>query len=356
MMKEKFIQRISLVIIVLLVLVSSCKQKETSITPDDSPVLPARGFFMGILPNPMQGQGFDSVYKQVAQYAEFAPVWGRPTTFYNLAADLSGSWGKTFVTNLIRGNDMFPIIHLSFIGAGMMLVSPPGIVNPTMSNPEWRAAYKNAAIDVVHAIRPLYLSLGNEVNYWFETYDTLSSNPNGFQYYVSLYEEIYDTLKIISPQTKIFCTFAREIVSEYREANLSVLNMFDANKLDLLVFTSYPHSVQTINRPTDIPNDYYSRIDSIMPGKQFGFSEIACPSMPAFGGDSAQAEFLTLASGQLTRSQGMNLHLFGWAWLHDIDSNDYTGLIKTDGIEKLAYSVWKNLSTSGKSGLDGSHP
>ncbi len=167
---------------------------------------------MGVLPTPAEGQNFESVYRQAARYAEFAPVWGRPTPFYNLASDLKGSWGQTFVTNLIRGNGMFPLIHLSFIGTGMTLVSPPNIQNSSLSNSGWRNAYKNAAIEVVKAIKPLYISLGNEVNRWYEAYDTTSGNPNGFQHYVSLYNKIYDTLKIICPQLKIFCTFAREIV------------------------------------------------------------------------------------------------------------------------------------------------
>ncbi|MCX7785199.1 MAG: hypothetical protein N2201_03085 [candidate division WOR-3 bacterium] len=335
-------------LLILLILLSGChKKKEEPITPIDAPVLPLRGFFMGVLPIPAQGQTFDSVYKQVSRYAEFAPVWGRPTPFYNLASDLKGDWGKTFVTNLIRGNGMFPVIHLSFIGTGMTLISPPNISNPSLSNPEWRNAYKNSAIEVVKAIKPLYISLGNEVNRWYETYDTSTSNPNGFQHYVSLYNEIYDTLKIICPRLKIFCTFAREIVSQYREANLNVLKLFNSQKLDLLIFTSYPHSVQSINRPADIPSNYYSKIESIIPNKQFGFSEIAWPSMPAFGGESCQAQFLTLVAGPLTRNQGLNLKLLGWSWLTDLDTNDYIGLIKRDGTEKLAYSVWKCLSISG---------
>lgn len=330
---------------------SSCKHKEpdfTPIVPIDSPTLPVRGFFMGILPTTAENQTFDSAYRQVARYAEFVPVWGRPTPFYNLANELAGSWGQTFVTNLIRGNGMFPIINLSFIGTNLTLISPPNIQNPSLSNFEWRKAYKTAAIEVVKTIKPLYLSLGNEVNRWYEAYDTSATNPNGFQHFVSLYQEIYDTLKIISPMMKIFCTFAREIVAEYREADLNVLKMFDPNKLDLLVFTSYPHAVQNINRPTDIPLNYYSRIESIIPNKQFGFSEIAWPSMPAFGGDSAQAEFLIRVVNTLTQNQNMHLHLFGWAWLTDLDNNDYMGLIKRDGTEKLAYTVWKNIASSGK--------
>lgn len=339
-------KKIFILSIIVSILYTGCEPKQKIIIPIDAPVLPARGFFMGVLPIPSQAQSFDSVYKQVSQYAEFVPVWGRPSPFYNLASELTGSWGQTFVTNLTRGNGMFPIIHMSFIDAGMTLKSPPNIQNPTLSNTEWRNAYKTAAIEIVRAAQPLYLSLGNEVNRWYETYDTAASSPNGFQHYINLYNEIYDTLKIICPQIKVFCTFAREIISEYREADLSVLNLFDPNKLDLLVFTTYPHAVQSFNRPTDIPSNYYNNINNYISGKPFGFSEIAWPSMPAFGGDSTQAEFLTLVVEQLT--QGMNLQLLGWPWLCDLDTNDYIGLIKRDGTPKLAYDIWKNISVSGK--------
>ncbi|MEM3708396.1 MAG: hypothetical protein QXF43_01985, partial [Nitrososphaerales archaeon] len=145
-------------------------------------------------------------------------------------------------------------------------------------------------------------------------------------------------------ETKVFCTFAREIVSKNREADLSVLSMFNPEKMDLLVFTSYPYSVQGINRPSDIPNDYYSKALIYMPDKPVGFSELGWPSMDAFGGEQAQADFIAQVVGRLTREQGINLYLFGWAWLHDLNENDSIGLIKRNGTEKLAYEVWKNIS------------
>jgi len=312
-----------------------------NVVPADSPQLPARGFFIGVLPIPAQGQSFDDAYAQTARYSEFVPVWGRPTPFYNLASDLSGSWGQTFVEQSTRGKQMFPLIHLSFMGAGMTLAKPPGMESATLSDPTWRAAYKQAALDVVRAARPRYLSLGNEVNRWYEKYG--AEGPNGFKQFVSLYEETYDAVKTVSPETKVFCVFAREIVDENREADLQVLTLFNASKMDLLVFTSYPHSLGRTS-PSMIPDDYYSNAAEYMPGKPFGFSEIAWPSMQAFGGEQAQADFIAQATGRLTRDRGINLELFGWPWLHDLDENDSTGLIKMDGTEKLGYAAWKNLS------------
>ena len=322
--------------------------KEETITPADYPDIPDRGFFMGILPMPAQGQSLEDVYRQTSHHTEFVPVWGRPTPFYDVAEELSGTWGQTFVEQYIRGNNMFPLIHLSFIGPGMTLASPPDIEDATLSSKEWREIYKQAALGVVSTSQPLYLSLGNEVNRWYEKYGASEENPNAFQHYVSLYEEIYDAVKELSPETKVFCTFAREIVSENREANLDILRMFNPDKMDILVLTSYPHAVQGINRPRDIPDDYYSIILSYMPSKPFGFSELAWPSMSAFGGEQGQADFLSQVSGRLTREQGIDLHLLGWSWLHDLAEADFIGLIKTDGTPKLAYDVWRSISLSGQ--------
>ena len=336
----------ALLIAGILLIGSSARNEATStetetLFPLDAPQLPSRGFFMGVLPTTARGQTFEEAYAQAARYSEFVPVWGKPTPFYDLAADLSGSWGQNFVQQLIRGNGMFPIINLSFMSAELTLVAPPEMKNATLDDPEWRAAYKQAALDVVRSSRPRYLSLGNEVNRWYEKYG--EEGPNGFLNYVSLYEEIYGAVKLISPETNVFCVFAREIVSQNREANLEILRLFNPDKMDLLVFTSYPYALGKRD-PSMIPDDYYSRAAAYLPGKPFGFSEIAWASLDATGGERAQADFLVQATGRLTRERGMDLHLFGWPWLHDLSEDDAVGLIRIDGTEKLGYAVWKSIS------------
>ncbi len=316
---------------------------ETMITPADHPARPSRGFFMGILPTPSEGDSFADTYEKASALAEFVPIWGRPTPFYGLAQELSGSWGHTFVDQYIRGNGMFPIINLSFIGADMALVTPPGIQGATLENPEWRKAYTQAALEAVKAAKPLYLSLGNEVNRWYERYGARDGDPNGFQNYVTLYNEIYDAVKRLSPQTIVFCIFAREIVVENREADLTVLRMFNADKLDMLVFTSYPNAVRGIRRPENIPGDYYAKALKYISEKPFGLSEAGWAALDAFGGEQSQADFITQVMGRLTVEQGINLQLLGWPWLSALDEKDPVALVKRDGDQRLAYGVWVSL-------------
>jgi hypothetical protein len=275
------------------------------------------------------------------------PVWGRPTPFYDLAEDISGSWGGQFVDGLIRERGMFPLIHLSFIDKSdgeLVLKVQPGS-NGTLSDPGWRDSYIKAVEDVVRVARPQYISLGNEVNRWYEDHGAGDGNPNGFQHWISLYEEAYDAAKEVSPETKVFCVFAREIVSENREADLSVLRMFDPEKLDLLVFASYAVALRDVNSPDDLPNDYYSRAFEYIDVKPIGFSELGWPIHTAFGLEEGQADFLKDAVGRLTVDQGLDLELVGWNWLHDLGPGDTSGLAYRNGTKKLAYDVFSSISS-----------
>ena len=330
MFKKNLLKIINIILFTIIILFfSGC------IDNIDEPKLPSRGFFMGILPTPANEQEISDAYIQASQYSELIPVWSSGTGasgFWDYADKLNGWWGKTFLNNYIRGNGMFPIIHFSFIDKNengeLILKSPDDLPNATLSDPDWRSLYTLSVIDVVNIVRPSYLSIGNEVNRWYEQYGIDEDNPNGFQHYVSLYEEIYDIIKEISPNTKIFCVFAREIVSENREAELDVLKMFDKDKIDVLVFTTYPISVQGINLPSDIPDDYYLIASEYMPNKPFGFSEIGWPSYDLAGGEKGQYNFLINISDHLTTKQGISLHIFMYCWLHDLEQTDTNGLIK----------------------------
>ncbi len=321
----------------LLVLFASCNRERFPIKPIDNIVKPSGWFLVGILPNPYQGVSFDSIYKYASSFTHIVPVWGRPSPFYKMPEDLSGWWGDYFVKSLIRANNMVPLIHFNFYGEDIVLISPPEISNPTLANSQWRKAYQEAILDVLIEIKPKYISIGNEVNKWLEKYGY--DGDNGFNNWVTLYEEIYDTIKKLSPDSKIFCTFAREIVKENREADLSFLSHFDPNKIDIIVFTSYPYSVNTINSPTDIPQDYYSKVLNYL-NKPVGFSEISWPSRPQLGGEAGESLFIHLIPELISN---MEIEFVMWPWLCDLDPNDYTGLKRYDGTEKPGFREWKNL-------------
>lgn len=308
-----------------------------TITPVDTITIPERGYLLGILPIPYDEQGFDEAYQLASETCELVPVWGRPSPYWEKAADLEGQWGQIFVEDLTRGYGMAPLLHFSFIGEGFTVSSPEG-TEYILSSPEWREEYKQAVIDSVRVCKPAYLSVGNEINRWYEVHGM--DGDNGFSQWISLYEEIYDEVKTLSPETKVFCTFSREIVMENRDPDLSIIEEFDPDKIDILVLTSYPYCLTGVNSPEDLPTDYYTSISEYLPGKPLGFSEIAWTSMEAFGGEQGQADFINRLPELTT---GVDVEFIMWVWLSDLTETDTTGLIKRDGTEKLGYEAWAGL-------------
>ncbi len=299
----------------------------------------------GTSATPKDGESFAEAYEKASGFAEFVPVWGRPTPFYIWHGSCRAVGQNICGTIYTRQRHVSAGTHeLHWHQRDSSCTTRN--VGATLANPAWRNAYKEAAIDVVRAARPFYLSLGNEVNRWYEKYGANASDPNGFQNYVSLYSEIYDAVKELSPQTNVFCTFVREVVAENREADLSALNLFEPSKMDVLIFISYSYALPGIDRPDDIPDDYYARILDYMPGKPFGLSEFAWAALEEFGGEQAQVDFVFEVAGRLTAGQGINLEFLGWPWLAALDEEDPVALIKRNGMERLAFAAWQTLFSS----------
>jgi hypothetical protein len=321
--------------------VSPMAHPPRAVVPADDPEIHPIGFFRGTLPTPSSGEALDKTYHDASSYTQFVPVRGDSGDFWDLASDLNGTYGNDTVGSLIRGNGMFPLVQMTFFNDDLSLAIPPELLSATLSDPIWRGEYRKAALDVVNASRPAYLSLGTEVNLWYEEHGAGASDPDGFQHWVSLYEAIYDEVKALSPRTTVFCTFSREVVDEAREADMSVLSMFGGSKLDMLMLTSYPHTVPGINEVVDVPNDYLSSVYDHIGLIPFGLSAIAWPSFSAFGGESGQAQFVRDAVGRLTRDRGLDLKMVCWDHLTDMDSGDRTGLRYLNGTAKLSLGAWK---------------
>ena len=325
------------------------------IVPADDPVMPARGFFMGVIPWPATGIGqtITDAHIQVAAHAEFYSAHSEGA-FYEKPQVYDDGY-LAVIDSLIRGNGMFPIIAINFFGKVSevgYLSTPEDMPDATLSDPAWRRLYKDSALALVVKARPRYISIGNEVNFWYHQFGTSPEDPNGFQHYVTLYEELYDEIKAISPETVVFCVFERERVRDNVVADMSVIELFDPSKLDLLALTSYPFAMPGVMRPDDIADDYYSSVlDHFdVDGATLNFTELGWPSLEVFGGEAAQADFVSQAANRLSRDQGVDLHLFSWLFLHDATTVDplFTGLLTEDDVARQAYTTWQSLAAAGE--------
>ena len=316
---------------------------EKELKPADNPELPDRGYFMGMYPNPGSGQSEEEAFSQAAAFCEFVPIAFEDVPFYELPDMLSGSFGEKYVTELTRGNGMFPVICLPFFDDSIQLMRPPGMEDVSLSTPSWKERYRDAVLDVVRISKPLYLAVGKDVNLWYERYGSGNAGPDDFDEFVELYEEIYDSVKEICPSTTVFPIFTREVSDQGREADLSVLGLFDFRKVDILIFTSHPHVIEGLTLPSDLPDDYYSKAFRYFPACDFGLIDLTWPSSDSAGGEKGQADFLFDVATRLTRDRGLQLKLLGWANLHDKNGGPPIGLITSEGEEKQAFEIWMEL-------------
>ena len=122
-----------------------------------------------------------------------------------------------------------------------------------------RKAYLNFVRWIVTTFEPRYLGLASEIN----TY--MDAHPEDAPNFISLYNEAYRTIKVLSPGTQVFVTFQwddlRNMISEAAEGrtpdtiNWEQMEAFEPH-LDLWAISSYPYFV--FGGDTPIPPDYYT--------------------------------------------------------------------------------------------------
>jgi hypothetical protein len=221
-----------------------------------------------------------------------------------------------------------------------------------------RQQYKDVAAKTCSTLSPQYFCLGIEVNTYY------AYNPADFARFVSLYKEIYDSIKNTNPTTKVFVSFQLErmkglgiAVGYSGTAQWDILSQFDG-KLDLIAFTSYPEvEYLTPGGSTGIPDNYYSEITSHLPanlsGKKIALTETGWnSSVNILTGSSntyqSQIDFITrLETVTSTLKNAGQLEFITWAFMHDMKDTGVSdpfisiGLRNADGSAKgVSDDVW----------------
>lgn len=199
---------------------------------------------------------------------------------------------------------------------------------------------RNAFTDVCKSLaklRPDYLCLATEINF------LAFANINEYLQFADLVKKIIPQLRAISPNTKYTVSFQWDYF--YILAKLEPNRIAEHAKLmsvflplDVVSLTSYPadHFVY----PEDIPQDYYNKVASYLPGQAVGVSEIGWPD--AGGGETAQFYFITRIPSMLS-----NMGFVAWSLLHDVPvlspSLGTTGLYYASGTAKPAWQGFSSL-------------
>lgn len=300
--------------------------------PSVTPPAPQLLKGVSLSPRSFSSEDFTTFFTE-AQEAGDAVMWAGDWNELSNAE----SGGPVVVTTLSSQYDYVPVIEAQFFTQSTgQLIRPLDEAN--------KQAYKDAAVAFAEKYHPQYLGLGIEVNILYE------KSPSDFDSFVSLYDETYDAVKAVSPNTKIFTVFQLEKMKGLNGGLFGGTNNPDNSewqllerfpKSDLVAFTTYPNLIYA--SPGDIPDNYYSEI-ATHTQKPIAFTEIGWHSAASPAGwessEEEQAEFVTRFF-ELTA--GLNKELAIWSFMYDPDTSEpfnSMGLRCSDGTARPAWDAW----------------
>lgn len=290
-----------------------------------------------------------------ARHSEMFSVWTlKPWTeeWDGYYAKPSVQHRKTYFEVLAKHHRLTPIFNVNFWtivpergkGLALKLVVPPDLpASAGLGDAAFRRRWLDHVTRVAREFQPPYFSLGNEVDSFYHYGPT---HQREFDHYATLVAESYDAVKAVSPRTQVMVVFRYEEMVAKRGFDL--LRKFDAKKLDLFGFTTYP-DLQKFKSPAEIPRDYYRPILDRIGQKPVAFTEIGWATAPGNArGEANQAEFLRWFLKETAR---LNLAVVIWPFLHDLAPPEknakrsaYLGLHDYYGRPKPAWNLWQQLA------------
>jgi hypothetical protein len=206
----------------------------------------------------------------------------------------------------------------------------PADWNPSFATTEVRQGFADFALWIAREFQPAYLGLASEINTYAD------AHPDDFPNYLSLYREVYASVKAESPTTRVFVTFQWEDLNnilagaaEGRTAyhiNWDQVEAFEPD-LDLWVISSYPFVA--FPSGAQIPADYYTplltRTSKPLAVAEGGYTSE--PMGPFPGTPQDQVDYLTSIHDQI----GGRLRFWVYLLLSDFNQDSYNQAMAESG-------------------------
>lgn len=192
-----------------------------------------------------------------------------------------------------------------------------GSASHDFADPQFVRQICKEAYRIAAQFKPVYFSIGNEVN---TVYEWLGERT--FNDLVSLERKLYAAVKEASPKTKVIVVISyNQLVDLPGPPRFHLIEKLDG-AYDLFGVTTYPW--RKCATPKNLLDDYYRRLSKYT-NKLIAFTEIGWSSDTAQGGsEDEQVEYL-LRFLEITK--GMQLEFVNWAFLHDLLEPSVTGFI-----------------------------
>lgn len=202
---------------------------------------------------------------------------------------------------------------------------------------------------VARNYEPEYLALGVEVNMLYDR------NPAQFEAFLELYKEAYTQAKATSPDTKVFPTFQLEDLEgnfgRVHPPQWEILDLFEGY-MDVLAISTYPYRTE-LRSASELRPDYYGQLRSKWDGEivisETGYASAPVEGQISIGSEEDQKVFL-----ERIISDAEEYDFAAVVWFAALDPAFASqgsaavfrdiGLRRSDGSNKLAWSVWEEWS------------
>lgn len=212
----------------------------------------------------------------------------------------------------------------------------------SFTNPAVAEPFIKMALEVAE-LKPPYLAVATDVNLLYQ------SDPGEYDAFATVYRNLYERIKKVSPGTKVFATFQWDAMQRRdAKANREVIEKL-RSQMDLLAFSSDPFKLFESQGPSAIPPDYYDRIAAYGSGREEIFVELNWPS-DGGSGEANQVAFIRNLPRLMAR---LKPAMVAWTFLHDVKVFVFTarnGLIGANGKQKPAFDAFRDLGGAKSSG------
>lgn len=183
------------------------------------------------------------------------------------------------------------------------------------TNSSTKALFMQTLIRAADSLKPTYLFIGNEVDFYW-TQDSLDY-PN----WVTFYNQAYDSIKKHSPSTKVGTVFNFEhltgngALTGWGKPYWNAFNSFDTSKMDILGLTVYPFF--DYDSANAVPLTYLDTIFARMGNKPIAITETGWPA-DSFAGKwiSSPQQQVDYVDKLFTMIKGKNAEAVNWLYLY----------------------------------------
>ncbi len=324
-----------LVLGLLLIVFFGCTQQEAP--PEQPPIQtpplepspePELGYYKGVSLSTRGNEYF-------VQFFEEAKEAGNMVTWVGDWQELVDEKAPYTLYGLSEIYGYTPLVEVGYYTQGEGIMIRP-------LTEENKQAYMESTIDFVEKYQPEYFGMGVEINIMKE------KSPGDYDEFVVFYNEVYDEIKKVSPDTKVFTVFQLEKmkgcefwIEKSCNSSNSHWELMDDFKKDIAAFTTYPGLVY--KDPSDIPEDHYAGINEHT-SKPVAFLENGWHS-EAYppGWESSEEEQARYVGRFFELTKYLDVEVTIWSFMYDqgtIQPFNSMGLRRSDGTARPSWDAW----------------